>query len=347
MVIMMSSSRALGLRALRCPLRAVLPASRAVTRSFSTHTNDSRNNNNNVTYRPRRGLLYMPGSSLKMLSKIPTLGADSICCDLEDAVAPNKKVEARNNIVQTLNNTDFGRSERCVRINPVDSSYASDDIHHILSSHTKVLPHTIVLPKVETAMHIHWLHSRITQLTRDRPDRDAGANIKIIALIESARALVNLQSIAESCPERLTAFIFGADDYAADVGAQRTIKSQEVEFARNYILLHAKAAGLQAIDMVNIHFKDKTELLQRECEYGAQLGYTGKQLIHPAQISIAHQAFAPSQERIEWAQQIVAADEKYAEEGVGAFELDGKMIDAPTVKQARKVVALAKACELV
>lgn len=172
------------------------------TRTFST-------NAQNATYRPRRGLLYMPGSSLKMLGKIPTLGADSICCDLEDAVAPSKKAEARDNIVQTLNNTDFGRSERCVRINPVDSPYASDDIHHILSHHTKVLPHTIVLPKVESAKHVQWLHSRITQLTRDRPDRDAGANIKIVALIESARALVNLQSIAESCPERLAAFIFG------------------------------------------------------------------------------------------------------------------------------------------
>jgi citrate lyase subunit beta-like protein len=309
-------------------------------RLLSSSTTTTHEQQQQQPYRPRRSFLYMPGSSEKMMSKIPSLGADSICLDLEDAVAPNKKVESRSLIVNTLNHIDFKHSERLVRINPYDSQYATDDIHYILDRrHTKILPHGIVLPKVETADHIKWLDSKISELTDDQENR-----IKIIALIESAVGLLNLSAISQSSP-RLVAYIFGADDYAADVGATRTASNKEIEYARNYILVYAKAHQMQAIDCVNINYKDM-DALRNECQYGSQLGYTGKQLIHPNQISVAHEYFSPSKKHVEWSQRIVDADKQHGEAGVGAFSLDGQMIDAPTVKNAKRVVALAKACGL-
>jgi len=295
-------------------------------------------------YRPRRALLYMPGSSEKMLGKASTLPADTICMDLEDAVASNQKPQARHNITATLEAWQQSqpdpskRSERLVRINPVGSGFEQGDIDAILSG--PVLPDGIVLPKVNHPDHVKWLHEELGAKAKGRESQ----KIIIIALIESAKALLALERIAESS-DRLDGFIFGGDDFAADIGATRTSENKELLYARQHMLVVGKAYGLQCIDIVNIQFQN-SELFRRECEEGFQLGFTGKQIIHPKQIEIAHECFAPSAERVQWAQRIVDESKKFEGQGMGAFSLDGHMIDMPTIKQAQNVLMRYKACNL-
>jgi len=295
-------------------------------------------------YRPRRALLYMPGSSQKMLAKASTLPADTICMDLEDAVASNQKPQARHNITATLESWQKSepdaskRSERLVRMNPVGSGFEQGDIDALLNG--PVLPDGIVLPKVNHPDHVKWLHNELSKVK----GREGEQKMVIIALIESARALLNLQAIAESS-ERLDGFIFGGDDFAADIGATRTSDSKELLYARQHMLVVGKAYGLQCIDIVNIQFQN-SEFLRQQCEEGFQLGFTGKQIIHPKQIEIAHECFAPSKDRVEWAQRIMDEWKKFEGEGQGAFSLDGHMIDMPTIKQAQNVLVRAQACRL-
>lgn len=246
----------------------------------------------------------------------------------------NQKVEARKNIVEALTSLKCGNTERLVRINQVGSGLETADIEAVLSG--PVLPDGIVLPKVESPEHLQWLDAYIEKkLGTDSP-------LCIIALIESATAMLRLGDITRSS-KRLVALIFGADDYAADVGAVRTPSNEEVSFARNLVLLHAKAAKLQAIDLVNIEFKNP-ERLERECLEAFRMGYTGKQIIHPAQIGTVHRCFAPDRASVEWAQSLIAAWHQNQAAGAGAFTFQNKMIDRPTVLQAEQLVARARAC---
>jgi len=272
-----------------------------------------------------------------MISKATTLDSDTICMDLEDSVAPNKKTEARQNIVTALNTLNFGRSERLVRVNPVDSPFYKDDITLVLSS--SVLPDGIVIPKVQ--------HADDLQLVNDALDRlgPKGTSIQLVALIECAMAIVNLGSIAKATP-RLSGLIFGADDFAADVGAIRTKGGAEVLQARHMVLLYAAAHRLQAIDMVHIDLEDEAQFI-RECEEGLQMGYTGKQIIHPKQIAPANRCFSPPLSALQWAKRVVESAKKYDADGLGAFVLDNKMIDLPTIKNAEKLLAKGVACGLI
>lgn len=294
------------------------------------------------TYRPRRSFLYMPGSSEKMLNKIQWLPqADSICMDLEDAVSHSKKSDARQLIVAQLNklmNNSNITNEICVRINPIDSVYVNDDIDEILKNNT-IHPHTIVVPKLQSVDQLHWIDSQLNLY-------DPHHNIQLIGLIESCQSLINLHSICSARNKRLVALIFGGDDYAADIGATRSSDSHELLYARHTILTYCKAFSLQAIDIVNIDFKNSTAL-RAECEYGNNIGYTGKQLIHPSQIDVCNNCYAPSHTTIQWAQSIITAADQHDEQGLGAFAFNDQMIDMPTIKSARKVIERAKACKLI
>jgi citrate lyase subunit beta-like protein len=160
-------------------------------------------------------------------------------------------------------------------------------------------------------------------------------------MIESPKALLNMNAICSASPERMDAVIFGGDDYASSVGATRTKSGEELDFARNYMLLHAAAYGVSCIDVVQIDFRNDTQL-REESERSFREGYSGKQIIHPAQIDPVQEAYSPTFEAIAHARAVVQAHVKHQEKGEGAFEFEGKMIDAPTVKQFELLLAKAR-----
>jgi citrate lyase beta subunit len=285
--------------------------------------------------RARRALLYMPGDDLRKIRKGVTLGVDSICMDMEDGVAFNRKAEARATIVQALSELDFGRSERLARINPVGSGLEDDDLEAVLPSR----PEGIVIPKVEESGQIHKVSRRIAaaEFQNGWPE----GSIHLIVLVETALGIMNLPQIVSADP-RLQALIFGAEDLAGDIGAVRTPPAWEVFYARSAVVTHAAAYDLQAIDMVFIDFKN-TEGLVEEAIQGAQMGYAGKQVIHPNQVEPVQRAFTPTDEQIQQAMRIIDAYASHQQVGFGAFALDGKMIDAPVVKAAERVLARARA----
>ena len=284
---------------------------------------------------PRRALLYMPGDDRRKIEKATTLGVDSICMDMEDGVAANKKAEARAVIALAMKDLDFGNSERCIRINSIGSGIEKRDLVAALATN----PDAIVVPKVESAEQVKWVseHMEGYELSSNL---NIGA-IRLLIGVETAKGILNLKEIAEA-DKRLEAIIFGAEDYAASIGATRTKEGTEVLYARSAVITACAANDLQAVDMVYIDFRD-LEGLRVEAQQGAGLGFSGKQVIHPNQVSVAQDAFTPSAEAIEYAKRIVESFESSQKEGKGAYALDGKMIDMPLLKNAQKVLERAKA----
>lgn len=282
----------------------------------------------------RRALLYTPGDDRHKIEKAITLGVDCLCMDMEDGVAVSRKAEARQSIARALRELDFGRTEKLAHINPVGSGLEADDLAAVLPAH----PAGIVVPKVESLEQLAWVSERIEAAELQY---GWGVNsIRMIAQIESARAVLNLKEIAAH--PRLDALIFGAEDFAADIGAIRTPEAWEVFYARSAVVTAAAAYGLGAIDMVTIDFHN-IEKIRVEALFGAQMGYSGKQIIHPNQVAPVQEAFTPDDEAIAHARRLVEAFEEHQKKGAGAFALDGKMIDMPLVKAARGLLERAKA----
>jgi citrate lyase beta subunit len=283
----------------------------------------------------RRALLYMPGDDRRKIEKATTLGVDCVCMDMEDGVAITHKAEARAVIAQAMKELDFGKSERCIRINSVGSGFEKYD----LAAAAATNPDAVVVPKVETAQQLRSI-SEYIEMYELASKMEIGT-IRMLVGVETARGILNLKEIAEA-DRRLEAIIFGAEDYAASIGATRTKESTEVLYARSAVVMACAANELQAIDMVYIDFRD-AEGLRAEANQGAQLGFSGKQIIHPNQVTPVQEAFTPSGEAIEYAQRVVAAFAASQKEGRGAFALDGKMIDMPLLKNAQKVLERARA----
>jgi citrate lyase beta subunit len=279
-------------------------------------------------------LLYMPGDDRHKIEKALTLEVDCICMDMEDGVAINRKTEARRIIAAALRELTFGRSEKLARINAVGSGLEMEDIEAVLPSR----PDGIVMPKVESLEQIQWASGKIeaAELAHGWPVN----SIRLIVDVESAKGMLALKEIASH--DRLDALIFGAEDYAVSIGAVRTAQAWEVFTARSLVVMNARAFGLQAIDMVTIDFRD-LETVRREASFGAGLGFTGKQVIHPAQVRPVQEAFTPDDDSIAKAGRLVEAFESHQKGGRGAFALDGKMIDMPLVKAAQGVLARARA----
>jgi citrate lyase beta subunit len=276
----------------------------------------------------------MPGDNWKMITKSITLGVDSICMDMEDGTAINKKAEARVTIARALQELEFGKSEKLARINSVGSGWEKDDIESVLPYR----PDGIVIPKVESFEQVDWAGKIIetAELKYGWPVN----SIRVLIGVETAKGILNLKEIAAH--PRLDAIIFGGEDFAASIGATRTKDATELLYARQAIVMACAANDLQAIDIVTIDYKD-IETLRAESEFGARLGYSGKQIIHPAQVEPVQTAFTPNAEVIAYAKRIVETFETNQKEGKGAYSLDGKMIDMPLLKSAQKVLARAKA----
>jgi citrate lyase beta subunit len=282
----------------------------------------------------RRALLYMPGDDWNKINKAITLHVDSICMDMEDGAAINRKTQARETIARALQELSFGKSEKLARINSIGSGFEKDDIATALPCH----PDGIVIPKIEALDQVQWASEIIE--AAELANGWSINSIRMLVGIETARGILNLKEIASH--PRLDALIFGAEDFAANIGATRSRSGWEVMYARSAVVTHAAAFDLQAIDMVFIDFRD-TLNLKIEAAQGAAMGYTGKQIIHPSQVQPVQEAFTPSDAVIDYAKRVVETFEAHQAEGAGAYELDGKMIDMPILKNAQKVLDRARA----
>jgi len=276
----------------------------------------------------------MPGDDRHKIEKAISLQVDCICMDMEDGVALNRKDEARGTIAAALRELDFGSSDRLARINAIGSGFEKDDIEAVLPFH----PAGIVIPKIEDLGQIQWASEIIeaAELQHGWPVN----SMRMLVGVETAKAILNLKEIASH--PRLDGLIFGGEDFAASIGATRTPEATELLYARQAVITAAAAYGLQAIDIVTIDFRDM-ERVRREAAFGAQLGYAGKQVIHPNQIEPVQEAFTPSDEAIAHARHIVETFEASQKAGKGAYALDGQMIDMPLLKSAQNVLERAKA----
>ncbi|NWW33655.1 CLYBL protein, partial [Panurus biarmicus] len=277
-------------------------------------------------YVPRRAVLYVPADDEKKIRKIPSLNVDCAVLDCEDGVALNRKREARLTIVKTLEEFDFGHAEKCVRINSVSSGLAEEDLQVLLQS--KTLPSSMMLPKVENVEEIRWVSTKNTMLI-------LCSHLKAVceeALRTGSQAGFHLDAV-----------VFGGEDFRASIGCATSSKeTHDILYARQKIIVTAKAFGLQAIDLVYIDFHDE-DGLRRQSREGASMGFTGKQVIHPNQIAVVQEQFSPSPEKIKWAQELISAFEEHQRLGKGAFTFRGSMIDMPLLKQAQNIVTLATA----
>jgi citrate lyase beta subunit len=280
----------------------------------------------------RRSVLFMPGDSMRKISKASQLDVDSIIMDLEDAVALNQKAAARQVVSEALTSLDFGRRERLVRLN------GGQELLTDLSETVAARPDGYVIPKVESAEILQLVSDRLAEVEVGQ-GWPAGA-IKLLAMIETAQGIMNLREIGQATP-RLHALIFGAEDLAANLGAVRTPENWEVFYARSAVVTAAAAYGLEAIDMV---FTDLTDLtrLEQESLVARQMGYAGKSAIHPRQVEIFNRVFAPSAQEIDQAQRLMTAFEAQQAAGAGAFNFEGKMIDLPMIRVAERVLERAR-----
>ncbi|KAJ2935135.1 hypothetical protein H1R20_g1969, partial [Candolleomyces eurysporus] len=286
-----------------------------------------------------------------MLQKSLGTGSDVIIYDLEDSVAPSPedKANARANLKKFLREADIGPNSPhiTVRVNDISTPYFEEDIKEILSN---IKVGGVVLAKTHAAEDLDVLSNAL----REAPLAEVRAfPVEIIPSLESARAMWNLRDIAawKSKHEprlggELKALMFACEDYCADTSIIRTPARKELLFTRSQLVIAAKAFGLDVVDMVCIQYKDK-DYLRDECIDGRQLGFTGKQAIHPSQVPIIQSTFVPTPEEILRAAKILKGlKNAHISEAKGAIGIDGEMIDAPMLKQAEQIIAIAEAANL-
>jgi citrate lyase subunit beta/citryl-CoA lyase len=285
-----------------------------------------------------RSLLFVPGDSERKLAKAEDTVADALILDLEDSVAPGRTAIARGLVLDYLNaHTDRRRQQLWVRVNPLSTSTSLLDLSVIAGK-----PNGLILPKVNSAADVTRLSHMLDAL--EVREGLAAGNIQIIPVAtETPAALFTLGSYA-GCSERLAGLTWGAEDIAAELGAS-TNRGPDGEYdlvyqlARALCLTGAAAAGVQPIDTIWGNFKDPTGL-EHDAALGRQRGFTGKMAIHPGQVDIINRAFTPTEEELAWSQRVTEAFERNPE--LGTVGLDGKMLDMPHLKQARRVLALAR-----
>jgi citrate lyase subunit beta/citryl-CoA lyase len=282
--------------------------------------------------RLRRSRLYLPGTEPKYFINAGLHGPDAIILDLEDSVHPAEKDAARILVRNTLRAVDFGSCERMVRINQLPMGL--EDLAEVVSES----PDFVLIPKTEHPQQVTEVDRMIGELKhRNKIDRP----IWLMPILESALGIENAFAIATAVAN-VAALTIGLEDYTADLGVAKTPEGRESLYARARVVNAAKAAGVQAIDSV---FGDVGNMdgLRRWAETSRELGFEGMGCVHPSQITVIHQTFTPSQVEIEKALKIVAAFEEAQQRGLGVVSLGSKMIDAPVVERARKLVDRSRA----
>ena len=286
-------------------------------------------------YQLRRSLLYVPGNMPSMLQNIPLFECDAVQIDLEDAVPMNEKDAARILVRRYLEQYKDRNKEILVRINGLDTKWALDDLKAVLPGR----PTGIRLPKADSPEIVERLDTLLTEY-----EEEAGIDVgyfRILPSIETAQGVINATRTALASP-RLIGLAFGAEDYTATMEIERTKSGEELFNARMNVLWAAKAAGIQAIDSIFADVNDM-EALRAETALIKKLGFTGKCLVNPRQIEVIHEVFAPKQAEIDYALQVMDAIKRAREMGTGVISLKGKMIDAPIVIRAARVLRTARA----
>lgn len=273
--------------------------------------------------RPYRSVLYIPGSKDRALDKARTLAADAIIFDLEDAVTPDEKVAARATLRAEIDRGGYGGRARLVRVNGFDTEWGADDI----ATFRGAAVDGILLPKVERAADIDALAGMID----DAP---------IWAMMETARSVLNAGEIAAH--PRLRGMVMGTNDLAKELGCRVGPARSELTVALQTCLLAARAEGIAIVDGVYNAFKDE-DGLRRECEQGRDMGFDGKTLIHPAQLAIANQVFAPSGTDLDLARRQIEAFEAAEAAGQGVAVVDGKIVENLHIVTAKALIAKAEA----
>lgn len=292
--------------------------------------------------RLRRCQLSVPGSSEKMMRKAAGMDLDYVFLDLEDAVAPNRKKEARGMVVEALNTLDFGRTTRCVRINDTGTPYCYGDIIEVVTGARENVD-VIMLTKPFTPADLLFVDKLLSQL-----ETDLGLTKKIglECLIEEVEAMVAVNEIA-SCTPRLEALIFGIGDYSASQG----VPFAEIEgkgdypadiwhYQRHRLIMACRANGIDAVDGPFPDFTDADQF-RIECQRAQMLGAVGKWAIHPSQVTIAQEVFSPAQDDVDRAREIKALYDEALDKGLGAVTYEGKMIDIAVVRLLQNTIDMA------
>jgi citrate lyase subunit beta/citryl-CoA lyase len=281
--------------------------------------------------RLRRSRLYLPGNEPKFFVNAGLHGPDGVILDLEDSVAPAEKDAARHLVRNALRAVDFGSAELMVRINQGERGL--DDLEWVAAHGVQL----ILIPKVESPGHVAEVDRRLDAI-RER-DQGVAGQVFLMPIIESALGAWKAYEIAAASPN-VVGLAIGLEDYTADIGAQRTLEGRESFWARAQVLNGARAAGVQPIDTVFSDVGDMDGLAASVAE-AKSLGFVGKGCIHPRQIGVVHEAFAPSEDEIARAKAVVLAYEDAEARGLGVVSLGSKMIDAPVVKRAQTTVRTA------
>jgi citrate lyase subunit beta/citryl-CoA lyase len=284
--------------------------------------------------RPTRSALYMPGSNARALEKAKTLAADAVILDLEDAVAPDAKAAARDQVCAAVKAGGFGPRQVVIRVNALDTPWGEADI----AAAAAAGPDAILLPKPNGGHEIDQASSAL---------RRAGAPeaTKLWAMMETPLAILNAREIAGAAKHagsRLTCLVLGTNDLVKETRAELDAERTAALYWLTASVTAARAFGLTVLDGVYNNFKDHSGL-ERECAAGKRLGFDGKTLIHPDQITAANTAFAPPAAEVEWSRKIIAAFERDENRGKGVITLDGKMVELLHAEIARRTVAIADA----
>jgi len=282
------------------------------------------------TARPRRSLLYMPGANTRALEKGRSLPADGLILDLEDAVAPDAKPAARDNILAALRQGGYGRRELVVRVNGLETDWGRDDLRAMAGSGADA----VLLPKVESAAMVREAEAVLVE---------AGApeTLGIMCMMETPLGMLKAEEVAGASP-RLTCLVMGTSDLVKDLNAEHTPDRLPVLTSLSLCILAARAHGLAIVDGVHLDLNDE-EGFAAQCRQGRALGFDGKTLIHPKTIAAANEVFGPSAAEIEQAHRIIAAHAAALAEGKGIAVLDGKLVENLHVEAARRSVALGEA----
>jgi len=280
--------------------------------------------------RPRRSVLYMPGANARALDKARSLDADVLILDLEDAVAPDAKAQARAQVASALRAGGYGRRECVVRVNALDTPWGLDDVRAIAQAGADA----VLLPKVQSA-------AELDALARALDAAGAPTNLPLWAMAETPLGFLRLDAIA--CGhQRLAAIVVGTSDLVKDLHARHTPSREETLLARSLAVMAARAHGLAALDGVHLDLHDAAGL-EAACRQGRDQGFDGKTLIHPKQIAAANAAFAPTEAELASARKRLDAWRDAQAAGLGVAVVDGALVENLHAREAERVLALAEA----
>jgi citrate lyase subunit beta/citryl-CoA lyase len=286
-----------------------------------------------MTIRPRRSVLYMPGSNARAIEKARTLPADAVILDLEDSVAPEAKAAARQQVMDAVT-AGFGPREVIVRINGLDTQWWLDDLNAV----ARAKPDAVLVPKVSRPNHLEDVAERLVDISADQ-------KIRVWAMMETPLAVLNARDIAAAASDvetRLTAFVMGTNDLAKETRAKITPgRAAMLPWLMNCVAA-ARAFGLDIIDGVYNDLAD-ADGFARECGEAREMGFDGKTLIHPNQIAPCNTAFSPNAEEVAQAQKIIAAFDLPENRDKGVVQLEGRMVERLHADMARRTVAIAQA----